>query len=200
MLRFKDYAFNEKLLSFIEVQEHYAIFHSNSGAGTTVVPIENEEERKELESIMASYDGAEHIRIKYHTDAIEKIEKIEKGDWIDLRAAKRYELKQGEFAYIDLGVSMEIPKGYEAHLLPRSSTFKKWGIIQTNSIGIIDNSYNGDNDIWMMPVLAMRDTVIEVNDRICQFRIMENQPKVVFDKVDKLDNEDRGGFGSTGKA
>ena len=112
------------------------------------------------------------LQIKYHNEEIEKIKKIDKGDWIDLRAAEKVELKQGDFALISLGVSMKLPDGYEAHLAPRSSTFKTWGIIQTNSIGVVDNSYSGNNDIWTMPVDATRDTVINVNDRICQFRIM----------------------------
>lgn len=140
----------------------------------------------------------ERIKIKYLKD-IEKIEKISKGDWIDLRAAEDVELKNGEFKIIPLGVAMEIPKGYEAHLAPRSSTFKKWGIIQTNSIGVIDNSYSGDNDEWGMPVIAMRDTKINKNDRICQFRIVESQPEIEFVEVDTLGNADRGGFGSTGE-
>ena len=111
-------------------------------------------------------------QIKYHNEEIEKIKKIDKGDWIDLRAAEKVELKQGEFALISLGVSMKLPDGYEAHLAPRSSTFKTWGIIQTNSIGVVDNSYSGNNDIWKMPAYATRNTVINVHDRICQFRIM----------------------------
>ena len=142
--------------------------------------------------------GMERIKIKYLKD-IEKIEKISKGDWIDLRAAEDVELKNGEFKIIPLGVAMEIPRGYEAHLAPRSSTFKKWGIIQTNSIGVIDNSYSGDNDEWGMPVIAMRDTKINKNDRICQFRIVESQPEIEFVEVDTLGNADRGGFGSTGE-
>lgn len=142
--------------------------------------------------------GMERIKIKYLKD-IEKIEKISKGDWIDLRAAEDVELKNGEFKIIPLGVAMEIPRGYEAHLAPRSSAFKKWGVIQTNSIGVIDNSYSGDNDEWGMPVIAMRDTKINKNDRICQFRIVESQPEIEFVEVDTLGNADRGGFGSTGE-
>lgn len=142
--------------------------------------------------------GMERIKIKYLKD-IEKIEKISKGDWIDLRAAEDVELKSGEFKIIPLGIAMEIPRGYEARLAPRSSTFKKWGVIQTNSIGVIDNSYSGDNDEWGMPVIAMRDTKINKNDRICQFRIVESQPEIEFVEVDTLGNADRGGFGSTGE-
>ncbi len=141
-----------------------------------------------------------NIRIKYFTDKIEKLDYIDgKSDWIDLRASEEVELKKGEFKLIPLGVAMEIPKGYEAHLVPRSSTFKTWGIIQTNSMGVVDNSYCGDDDMWRMPVFATRDTIIHVNDRIAQFRIMENQPRIVFDEVKMLGNNSRGGFGTTGK-
>lgn len=142
----------------------------------------------------------ETIKIKYFTDKIEKLTYIDgKSDWIDLRAAEDVDLKQGEFKLIPLGVAMQLPKGYEAHIVPRSSTFKNFGIIQTNHQGVVDCSYCGDNDQWFMPVLAMRDTHISLGDRICQFRIMENQPKIVFDEVASLDGVDRGGFGSTGK-
>ena len=142
----------------------------------------------------------ETIKIKYFTDKIEKLTYIDgKSDWIDLRAAEDVTLKQGEFKLIPLGVGMELPKGYEAHVVPRSSTFKNFGIIQTNHQGVIDSSYCGDNDQWFMPVYAVRDTQIHVNDRICQFRIMENQQKLVFDEVAHLDHDGRGGHGSTGK-
>ena len=140
------------------------------------------------------------IRIKYFTDKIEKLTYIDgKSDWIDLRAAEDISLKKGEFALIPLGIAMELPQGYEAHVVPRSSTFKNFGVIQTNHMGIIDGSYCGDNDMWRMPVLAVRDTQIHVNDRICQFRIMKNQPAINFDEVERLEETDRGGFGSTGK-
>lgn len=140
------------------------------------------------------------IRIKYFTDKIDKLTYVDgKSDWIDLRASEEVELKGGEFKLIPLGVAMELPKGYEAHLVPRSSTFKNYGILQTNSCGIIDCSYCGDEDMWRMPVYATRDTVIHQNDRICQFRIVENQPKITFDEVESLGNADRGGFGSTGR-
>ena len=138
------------------------------------------------------------INIKYHNSDLKKIEKIEIGDWIDLRAAEDVELKAGDFKIISLGVSMKLPEGYEAHIVPRSSTFKTWGVIQTNSMGIIDNSYSGTNDIWRFPAYAIRDTEIKVNDRLCQFRIVKKQPQVEFIEVDKLDDTDRGGFGSTG--
>ena len=142
----------------------------------------------------------ETIKIKYFSDKIERLDYIDgKSDWIDMRASEEVTLKAGEFKLIPLGVAMQLPEGYEAHLVPRSSTFKTWGIIQTNSMGIVDCSYCGDNDMWRMPVIAMRDTKIRMNDRICQFRIMENQPKLVFREVERLTGKDRGGFGSTGK-
>ncbi|MGM9916975.1 dUTP diphosphatase [Anaerotignum sp.] len=142
----------------------------------------------------------ETIKIRYLTDKIEKLRYIDgKSDWIDLRAAERVELKAGEFKLIPLGIAMELPKGYEAHIVPRSSTFKNFGIIQTNHCGIVDESYCGNNDQWFMPAYALRDTVIEVNDRICQFRIFEHQPALVFDEVEDLGNENRGGHGSTGR-
>ena len=141
-----------------------------------------------------------NIKIKYFTDAIDRLAYIDgKSDWIDLRAAREVVLKKGDFALIPLGVAMELPKGYEANVVPRSSTFKNFGIIQTNHMGVIDESYCGDNDQWHFPAYALRDTVIHVNDRICQFRIMEHQPKIVFEETEKLDNKDRGGIGSTGK-
>ena len=141
----------------------------------------------------------ETIKIKYHSDEIEKLKYIDgKSDWIDLRSAEDVELKAGDFTYISLGISMQLPKGYEAHVVPRSSTFKNFGIIQTNHHAIIDESYCGDNDIWKYPVYAMREKVIHKNDRICQFRIMEHQPTIEFKEVNELGNEDRNGFGSTG--
>ncbi|MBP1755300.1 MAG: yncF [Firmicutes bacterium] len=140
------------------------------------------------------------IKIKYLSDQIEKLQYIEnKSDWIDLRAAEKFELKAGEFKLIPLGIAMELPKGYEAHIVPRSSTFKNFGILQTNSTGIVDESYCGDNDQWFFPALAMRDTIININDRICQFRIVEHQPRIDFIEVNQLGNQDRGGHGSTGK-
>ena len=141
------------------------------------------------------------IRIKYFTDAIERLTYIDgKSDWIDLRASEEVTLKAGEFCLIPLGVAMELPEGYEAHVVPRSSTFKNYGIIQTNSCGIIDGTYCGDDDMWRMPVYAVRDTVIHVNDRICQFRIQKHQPVIRFEETDTLGNENRGGIGSTGRA
>lgn len=141
----------------------------------------------------------EKIKIKYFDDEIQKIKKIGVGDWIDLRSAERVELKAGEYYLIRLGVGMILPKRYEAHVLPRSSTPSKFGIILANSMGVIDNSYSGDSDEWRFPAVAIRDTVIEKGDRIAQFRIMKNQPCITFDTVDHLRAISRGGIGSTGK-
>lgn len=142
----------------------------------------------------------EQIKIKYFTDKIDKLAYIDgKSDWIDLRASEEVTLKQGEFALVPLGVARELPKGYEAHIVPRSSTYKNFGVIQANHCGVVDGSYCGDNDMWRMPVIAMRDTQIHVNDRICQFRIMKNQPEILFEEVEHLEGKDRGGFGTTGK-
>ena len=151
------------------------------------------------------------IRIKYFDDA-KKLEKISKGDWIDLYANKDMFIPEGERAMIPLGVAMELPEGYEAHLAPRSSTFKTWGIIQTNSVGVVDHSFMGDNDQWHMPVYCLmsksgmrdtdgrivRGTWIHKGDKIAQFRIMEIQPEISFEEVEHLGNADRNGFGSTG--
>ena len=139
------------------------------------------------------------IKIKYFTDKIDKLCYVDgKSDWIDLRAAETVELKAGEFKLIPLGVAMQLPKGYEAHIVPRSSTFKNFGITQTNHQGVVDESYCGPNDQWYFPALASRDTIIHTNDRICQFRIMEHQPKIEFVLSTLEDNEDRNGIGSTG--
>lgn len=138
------------------------------------------------------------IYIKYHNDIL-PIDMFENGDWIDLRAAEDIEMKAGDFRLISLGVSMQLPEGYEAHIVPRSSTYKHWGIIQANHMGVIDNSYCGDNDIWKFPAIAIRDTQIYKNDRICQFRIVKKQPEFEFEEVDYLENDNRGGFGSTGR-
>lgn len=142
------------------------------------------------------------IKIKYFKNreglTVEPLKKIDKGDWIDVRANETISLRKGDFVLIPLGIGMKLPEGYEAHLVPRSSTFKNWGIIQTNSIGIIDNSYSGDNDQWMMPVYATRDAIIQRNERVAQFRIVEKQPMIGFDIVEHLDDTNRGGFGSTG--
>ena len=139
------------------------------------------------------------IKIKYLSDKIDELRYIDgKSDWIDLRSAVDIILKAGEHAIIPLGVAMIIPEGFEAHIAPRSSTFKNYGILQTNSVGVIDNSYCGDNDEWKLSVYATRDCEIHANDRIAQFRIIENQPKIRFKKTDHLSDINRGGFGSTG--
>ena len=139
------------------------------------------------------------ITIKYFTDKIDKLTYVDgKSDWIDLRAAEEVTLKAGEFRLIPLGVAMQLPAGYEAHIVPRSSTFKNFGIIQTNHCGVIDESYCGDKDQWYFPAYALRDTQIHVNDRICQFRIMEHQPTIQFEETEKLEGANRGGIGSTG--
>ena len=140
---------------------------------------------------------SKHIKIKYFSD-IEEIKKVDNGDWIDLRSAIDVELKANEFKLIPLGVGMKLPSGYEAHVVPRSSTFKNFGIIQTNHQGVIDESYCGNNDQWYFPAYALRDTKICKNDRICQFRIVEKQPTLIFHKVDILEDADRCGIGSSG--
>lgn len=142
---------------------------------------------------------SEVIKIKYHSDQIEKLDYIAgKSDWIDLRSAEDVTLEAGEFHLINLGVSVQLPEGYEMIIAPRSSTYKNFGLIQTNSIGVVDESYCGDNDILRMPVKAERHTEIHVNDRVCQFRIMKHQPTIVFEEVEHLEGQDRGGFGTTG--
>lgn len=139
------------------------------------------------------------IKIQYKDEDCIRLEYIGgKSDWIDLRAAERVEMKKGEFRLINLGVAMQLPNGYEAHICPRSSTYKNFGIIQANSMGIVDESYCGPEDWFYFPAIALRDTVIEKNDRICQFRIMEHQPTIVFDEVNRLENENRHGIGSSG--
>lgn len=139
------------------------------------------------------------IKVRYLSDKIQPLEYIDgKSDWIDLRAAEDVALKAGDFKLIPLGIAMQLPKGYEAHIIPRSSTFKNFGVIQANHMGMVDESYCGDNDQWFFPAIAMRDTSIKAGDRICQFRIMEHQPQLTFEAVDTLGNEDRGGIGSTG--
>ena len=141
----------------------------------------------------------ETIKIKYFTDKIDKVNKIAQGDLIDLRAAETIEMKAGEFKLIPLGVAMQLPKGYKANVYPRSSTYKNFGIVLANSVGQIDESYCGDSDQWMFPAIALKDTVININDRICQFEIQKKQPDIEFIEVEVLGNEDRGGIGSTGK-
>lgn len=136
--------------------------------------------------------------ILYHDKELKKIEKLEQGDWIDLRAAEYVELKAGQYKLISLGISVQIPEGYEMHIAPRSSTFKNFGIIQANSVGVIDESFNGPGDVLHFPAIALRDSIINKNDRICQFRLMPKQEKLIFAEVTRLDNDNRGGFGHTG--
>ena len=140
----------------------------------------------------------ETIKVKY-LRGVQKIERFNVGDWIDLRAAEDVTMKAGEYRMIPLGVAMELPLGYEALVAPRSSTFKKYGLILANSIGIIDESYKGDNDEWNFLAYAMRDAIIHKNERICQFRIIQHQPLIHLEEVEALGNADRGGIGSTGK-
>lgn len=137
------------------------------------------------------------VKIKYFSD-IEKIKKFKYGDWIDLRSSEDVELKAGDFKIIKLGIGMKLPYGWEAHVAPRSSTYKNFGIICANSFGIIDNSYCGDEDEWGFPAIALRDTTIHKNDRICQFRVVEKQPSIDFVEVEHLDKVSRGGFGMSG--
>lgn len=140
----------------------------------------------------------QEIKIKYHDPDLQPIKPTPGGDWLDLRAAEDVHLRAGEFRLISLGVSMKLPDGYEAHIVPRSSTYKTWGIIQANHMGVVDNSYSGTNDIWKFPAIALVETDIHKNDRICQFRIVKKQDEVQFITVNELDETDRGGFGSTG--
>ena len=142
----------------------------------------------------------EEIKVKYFVDGIDELCYVAgKSDWIDLHAAEEVTLKAGEFKLIPLGVAIALPEGYEAHIAPRSSTFKNYGLLQTNSVGVVDYTYRGDNDQWYFPAYATRDITVEKNDRICQFRIMQNQPALHFTRVEHLDAPNRGGFGSTGK-
>ena len=139
------------------------------------------------------------IQIKYHDASCTRLTKIKKGDWIDLYAEEEIIIKKGHFGLVNLGVVIKLPEGYEAHLAPRSSTFKTWGIIQANSVGVVDESYCGENDVWKFPAIAFkRNVIIHKGDKICQFRIMKKMPEVVLIEVAEMDNENRGGFGSTG--
>ena len=138
------------------------------------------------------------VRIKYHHDDMPRLKKIKQGDWIDLYTSEEVNLKAGDFMYIDLGVSMELPAGYEAIQAPRSSTFKNWGLLQANSIGVYDELFHGDTDIWKFPAYATRDITIPAHTRLCQFRIIKHQPDFIFDEVDTLGNVARGGWGTTG--
>lgn len=142
-------------------------------------------------------DKTHTILIRYHDSKSEKVTIIAQGDLIDLRAAEDVDLKPMDHKLISLGVSMKLPDGYYAILAPRSSTYKKYGIICANSIGFIDNSYSGDDDIWMFSAIALRETHISKGDRICQFTIVKKE-KVELKAVNKLEGPNRNGFGSTG--
>lgn len=182
--------------------------------GENITPFHSNISKASLLDIYKSYINSLHfdendfeteniptVQVRYHKELypdMMEIGEISHGDFIDLRSAERVELKAGEFKIISLGVSIKLPEGYWAQFVPRSSTFKNYGILQTNSFAVIDESYCGDNDIWRMAIYATRDTVIEANDRVCQFRIVKKQPFKI-ESVDHLDGEDRGGFGSTGK-
>ena len=150
------------------------------------------------ETPLRKINKTERIKIKYFNPKSTRLAKIAKGDWIDLRASETVTMKAGEFKLIPLGVAMELPDDYEAPVIPRSGTFKNYGILQTNSYGLIDNSYSGDDDQWHFPAYATRDATINFDDRICQFRIQERMPEVEFEEVEELGDKNRGGFGSTG--
>lgn len=152
-----------------------------------------------------------NMRIKYF-DGATKLTKIAKGNWIDVYANKDVFVKEGERAMIPLGFALELPKGWEGHLAPRSSTFKTWGVIQTNAVGVVDDTYIGDNDQWHMPVFCLqgkdteilneveeKGTWIRKGDKIGQFRVIEVMPEIEFEEVESFGNQDRGGFGSTGR-
>ena len=140
----------------------------------------------------------EQSKIKYFDKEIDKVQKINNGDLIDLRASETIVMKKGDFKLIPLGVGMKLPEGYKANVYPRSSTFKNFGIIMVNSVGQIDQSYCGEDDMWCFPAYALRDTTIHKNDRICQFEIQKIQPEIEFEEVEHLDDISRGGIGSTG--
>lgn len=137
-----------------------------------------------------------NIKVKYHNP---KCELIRKGDWIDIKSAVNIAYPAGISFLIPLGFSCKLPNGYEAHLLPRSSTFKRYGIIMTNSMGIVDSAYCGEGDEWKFPAYSLREGKISIGDRIAQFRIVEKMPEVSIESVDHLSDENRGGFGSTGR-
>ena len=142
---------------------------------------------------------SKEIKVRYLAEGLEELRCVPGSDWVDLRCAEETVLKAGEYRLIPLGIAVALPEGYEAHVVPRSSTFRNYGILQTNSMGVVDGSYCGDGDQWRWPVYATRDTVIPKNTRICQFRVVENQPPLTFLRVERLENPDRGGFGSTGR-
>lgn len=177
----------------------YEYFYNENGNIDHSVTTETTEDYSCEDFAEENSGMSETIKVRYLSDEIEKLDYVAgKSDWIDLRAAETVKLKKGEFKLIPLGVAMQFPVGYEAYVIPRSSTFKNFGVIQANHMGLIDESYCGVNDQWYFPAIAMRDTVIHVNDRICQFRIVEHQPQLTFEVVDTLGNANRGGLGSTG--
>lgn len=167
--------------------------------------VKNSDKRLRSEHLVKVTDGEvvqkntpPKIKVKYFSEDYPRLEQTEKGDWIDLRADETVEYGAGDFLLVKLGVAMELPEGYEAIVAPRSSTFKNYGVIMTNSLGVIDNSYKGNNDEWQFPMLATRKGKISRGDRICQFRIQKSMGKVVLNEVEKLENADRNGFGSSG--
>ena len=139
------------------------------------------------------------IKVKYFSKEIKPLEMTKKGNWVDLRSAVDVELKAGEFQFIPLGVGMILPDGYEALVAPRGSSYPSYKIIITNSPGVIDDCFRGNGDQWHCAAYALKDTHIHVNERICQFRIIEKQPWLEFEETEELEAEDRGGFGSTGR-
>lgn len=147
---------------------------------------------------IVKYIASAHLKVMYHNPHLTELSKSDTGNFIDLRSSKRYDIKKGDFLMIDLGISAEVENGFWVEIVPRSSLFKNHGLIQTNSVGVIDTSYCGEDDVWMMPVYATRDTVIDFNERVCQFRVV---PDIYVDieTVDHLNNDSRGGFGSTGR-
>lgn len=173
-------------------------YHGEVGVSKPPSSSDLQEKINEIVDHINKQEEPKTIQIKYFTDEIDKIEKISKGDLIDLRSAEEVFIKKGEFKLIRLGVGMRLTEGYKAQIYPRSSTCKNFGIIQANSVGQVDNSYSGNEDEWMFPAIAIRDTVIHKNDRICQFEIVKVQPDIVFEEVENLDEVSRGGVGSTG--
>lgn len=201
--------------TFIKIKVGYIVFDNVQSVSGTVKSVNYESNTAEVEvspentviskltnlTVFNNKDKGDsnlEIKVKYFNPKLTKIAKISQGDWIDLRAAETVVLKAGESRLIPLGVAMKLPENYEAPVIPRSSTYKNFGVLQTNSFGLIDNSYSGNDDQWLFPAYATRDTVINFDDRICQFRIQKRMPKVTFTEVDTLDDVNRGGFGSTG--
>ena len=192
------YATKEIKSATISIFKNYPVFESEQDAIDNIEPYSKYGIAPEKRYLVPEVPT---IKVRYHKelcpDLIE-MKKIDDGDFIDLRAAENVNLKSGEYKLISLGISVQLPKGYYAEIVPRSSTYKNFGIVMSNSIGIIDESYCGDNDIWHFPAIAMRDTEIHINDRICQFRIVKIR-NIEIEVVNKLNNKDRGGIGSTGK-